>query len=187
MSIDPMQYLSSLCGRTNQTLTEDEALDWQQKVFTQYRDDQVLAALSTHANRSQFRPQIADVLKLLGAPVTRGASAALSNLNRLVRKYGPYRSPQIDDTPLAMAIEELGGWLQVCQMLPDPASNEMQYEKFTRRFGQVYEFCSNQVHVLGARPAHQPIGLIEAQTAPNAARRALPNGSDQASGAMRER
>lgn len=162
MSLDALQYLSSLCGRTNQTLTEDEALDWQRKVFSRYPNDQVVAALSAHADRSAFRPQISDVLKLLGAQTSRSALLALNELVNLVRKVGPYKSPQIQDAALAMSIQELGGWPTLCNCLPDPSGNEMAYDRFSKRFAQIYEMCVNQVQVLGVRLQTPPMGLIEA-------------------------
>lgn len=168
MSLDPLQYLSSLCGRTNQTLTDDEALDWERKVFSRFKPEHVLAALSTHADRSQFRPQISDVLKLLGDTSNRSAHEALNQLVRLVNQYGPYRSPEIKDEALSLTIVELGGWPQVCQSLPDPGANEIGFDRFAKRFAFVYAASSNRVHVLGIRAPSKPMGLIEAQSSKGA-------------------
>lgn len=169
--LDPLQYLSSLCGRTNQTLTEDEALDWERKIFSKFSPDIVVNALSTHADRSQFRPQISDILKLLGASNVNNSHGALNDLVGLVRRYGPYRTPCVKDPVVMHVIQELGGWPAVCQALPDPVTQDIAFDRFAKRFAALYEQSDNRVRVLGLSVSMPPIGLIAAQT--NASTKAL--------------
>src|SRR3546814_5078770 len=92
--INASQYLSSLCGRSNQTITDDEALDWERKVFSRFENDLIINALSSHADRSPFRPQISDVLRLLGAQEVQGHFDALERIYEEVSNVGAYRSEE---------------------------------------------------------------------------------------------
>src|SRR3546814_1091935 len=110
--INASQYLSSLCGRSNQTITDDEALDWERKVFSRFENDLIINALSSHADRSPFRPQISDVLRLLGAQEVQGHFDALERIYEEVSNVGAYSTPNFNDPVLDACVLLLGGWVK---------------------------------------------------------------------------
>src|SRR3546814_18629167 len=107
--INASQYLSSLCGRSNQTITDDEALDWERKVFSRFENDLIINALSSHAARRPFRPQISDVLRLLGANELHGHFDALERHYEEVSNVGASSAPNFTHQVLDPCVLLLGG------------------------------------------------------------------------------
>lgn len=84
-------------------------------------------------------PRIVDVRRFCD-PMWSDEAMALARLQTLVERLGPYRAPgDADgmDATLAHAVKLLGGWVRVCELMPD-ASDEHGLRAFEKRFASAW-------------------------------------------------
>lgn len=106
-------------------------------------------------------PRIMDLRRFCD-PAWIDEGVAFERLRRLVSGIGPYRVPSEKDgmTPqLAEAIKIMGGWVHVCETMPDP-SDEMALRAFEKRFNVAWQ----QAEIGLARGNINPIPLMPIQT-----------------------
>ena len=107
-------------------------------------------------------PRIVDLRRFVD-PTWADEALALSRLQRLVQEVGPYRVPCAQDgmdEVLASVVQHLGGWVKVCEIMPD-ARDEYGLRQFERKFAlawQQVEGAMVQARRLGAVRL-QPIGF----------------------------
>jgi hypothetical protein len=80
--------------------------------------DQVRKALTAHAldaERGQFAPKPADLVRQLDGTRTDRSLMAWSKVFDTMRSIGAYRSVAFDDPAIHAAITDLGGWPTVCR------------------------------------------------------------------------
>lgn len=103
-------------------------------------------------------PRIVDLRRFVD-PTWADEALALSRLQRLVQEAGPYRVPCAEDgmdEALAAAVQHLGGWVRVCEIMPD-ASDEHGLRQFERKFALAWQ------QVEGARVQARRLGSVQLQ------------------------
>lgn len=103
-------------------------------------------------------PKVQDFKKYCD-PAFLDESLAFDELIKLVRLVGPYESPKTD-ARLDAVIHKLGGWVEVCQSLPDP-SDDFKIKRWKERFSVAYQGAL-AAQIQGLPPAPEPIGLCAA-------------------------
>lgn len=80
--------------------------------------EQVRKALTAHAmdpERGQFAPKPADVVRVLQGTHTDRSLMAWGKVYEAMTRVGAYASVVFDDAAIHAAIEDMGGWPQVCR------------------------------------------------------------------------
>lgn len=84
--------------------------------------DQVRKALTAHAmdaERGQFAPKPADLVRQLAGTSTDRSLMAWSKVHQAMQRVGAYNSVVFDDPAIHAAIDDAGGWPAVCCSLVD--------------------------------------------------------------------
>ena len=80
--------------------------------------EQVRKALSAHAmdaERGQFAPKVADLVRILAGTHTDRAALAWGKVLEAIGAVGAYQDVVFDDPAIHAAVEDLGGWPKVCR------------------------------------------------------------------------
>lgn len=131
---------------------------WEQ-ACKQFDVEQVTKALSAHlmdAERGQFMPKPADIVRQLQGTSTDRALLAWGKVFDAMQTVGAYRSVVFDDGLIHAVVEDLGGWVKVCRCSGD----EIQF--LQKRFCDSYRAYAGRQDV--AFPA-QLTGEHEQQNA----------------------
>lgn len=97
--------------------------------------EQVSAALTAHAmdpERGQFPPMPADIVRVLQGTQTDRALVAWGKVMDAMQRVGAYTSVAFDDATIHAVVEDLGGWVGMCQGQTD----ELPF--LSRRFCDAY-------------------------------------------------
>ncbi|MGE5452448.1 MAG: DUF6475 domain-containing protein [Acidobacteriota bacterium] len=70
---------------------------------------------ATDAERGQFAPKPADVIRLLQGTKTDRSRLAWSKVMDAMQRVGAYQSVAFDDPIIHAVIEDLGGWMKLCR------------------------------------------------------------------------
>ena len=119
--------------------------------------EQVRLALSAHAldaERGQFAPRPADIVKALAGTQTDRSLVAWGKVNAAMQRVGAYESVAFDDPAIHVAIEDIGGWVAICR------SDVDELPHLQRRFCASYRAAS-------AMPSSYPPRLIGDHEAAN--------------------
>ena len=79
--------------------------------------EQIKRALAYHmarADNGQFMPKPSDIVKILDGSTSDRASVAWGKVDKAVRSIGNYQSVVFDDPIIHLVIEDMGGWVQLC-------------------------------------------------------------------------
>lgn len=109
------------------------ALWWQ--ALERYDIDQVehaFAQLVRDADRGQFMPKPADVIRILDGTSGDRAAVAWGKVLDAARRVGAYSDVVFDDAPIHAAVEDLGGWPAICR------TDMEQLSYAQHRFAQAY-------------------------------------------------
>ena len=125
-----------------------------------YTLEDVLAALRAHITlpgvNGRFFPKPADIALLIeGDPDTK-ASMAWHSVCSAIEEHGHYVSIAFDDPVVHMVIQEMGGWLKLCEI----KHSELGLKE--RQFCRLYRYYS--LHPKRDYPAYF-VGSIEAENA----------------------
>lgn len=88
---------------------------WQ--AMKQFDLDTLRNALGQHCmnpDTGQFCPKPADVMRMLGGTTKDAALLAWARVERAVSEHGSWATVVFDDPIIHKAIEDLGGWVQLC-------------------------------------------------------------------------
>lgn len=80
--------------------------------------EQINTALQRHAtdaDRGQFAPKVADIIRVLQGTSTDRASIAWGKVHGAMSAVGAYTDVVFDDPAIHAVIEDLGGWPKVCR------------------------------------------------------------------------
>ena len=80
--------------------------------------EQVQSSLQRHATdaeRGQFAPKVADIVRLLQGTTTDRAAMAWGKVHEAMSSVGAYTDVVFDDPAIHAVIEDLGGWPKVCR------------------------------------------------------------------------
>jgi hypothetical protein len=119
--------------------------------------EQVRKALTAHAmdtERGQFAPKPADVIRVLQGTHTDRALMAWGKVYEAMSAVGAYQSVVFDDPAIHSAIEDMGGWPEMCR-------GKIEALSFTQR-----RFCETY-RAYALRPGHayppRLVGVFEAE------------------------
>lgn len=80
--------------------------------------EQVTKAMSAHAvdaDRGQFAPKPADVVKALQGTKTDRARSAWGKVMDAMQRVGAYQTVCFDDPVIHAVVEDIGGWMNLCR------------------------------------------------------------------------
>lgn len=80
--------------------------------------EQITKAMSAHAvdaDRGQFAPKPADVVKALQGTKTDRARSAWGKVMDAMQRVGAYQTVCFDDPVIHAVIEDIGGWMGLCR------------------------------------------------------------------------
>ena len=148
----------------------------------------VASALNRHAvnpDNGQYLPKPADIVKLIEGGTVDSSLVAWSKVDRAIRSIGPYQSVVFDDPIIQAVVQDMGGWVQLC----NSSEQELPFKgkEFQTRY-RAYKTTAS----LQNWPTHLP-GIAEGQNAaggfrqdppvmignPEACRRVYEGGNDQ--------
>lgn len=84
--------------------------------------EQVAKALTAHAmdpDRGQFAPMPSDIVKQLRGTSTDQSLVAWGKVMEAMQRVGAYQSVAFDDGAIHAAIEDIGGWVNLCRTEAD--------------------------------------------------------------------
>lgn len=120
-----------------------------------------LAAVREAINRhfanpdaGQFLPMPADIVKMLEGRSVDSASLAWAEVDKAVRRVGPYQSVTFADPITAAVIEQMGGWVELCR------GTDQEWPFIAKRFETIYQGYKMR-SMLPEAPDRQ-IGIAEA-------------------------
>lgn len=97
--------------------------------------DDIRRALNTHVTNpdaGQFPPKPADIIRYLqGSTGTQGLQA-WSKVEKAIRHVGPYQTVVFDDPSIHAVINDMGGWIKVCEGNDDELP--FKAREFERRY-----------------------------------------------------
>lgn len=83
-----------------------------------YTLEQVSKALTAHvtdAEKGQFAPKVADVVRVLAGTHTDRAALAWGKVLGAMSAVGAYSDVVFDDPAIHAAVEDCGGWVKICR------------------------------------------------------------------------
>lgn len=117
---------------------------------------QALQAHVNHPDLGQYMPKPADVVRFLQGDSRSQALQAWSRVLRATRDIGSYSSVIFDDPVIHAVIQDMGGWVQLCQV----REKELPFRE--------QNFMTRYVGFVNKPPMHYPkqlTGLLEHQNA----------------------
>lgn len=109
---------------------------------------QALQAHVNHPDTGQYMPKPADVVRFLQGDSRTQALQAWSQVLRAIREIGSYRSVIFEDPVVHAVIQDMGGWISLCQVLDKDLP-------FRER-----DFTARYVGFIHKPPAHYPKQLL---------------------------
>ncbi len=97
----------------------DGALDLIFGALQRFDLESVRQALIAHMNDTQhgsFAPKIADIVRHIEGDGDTRALSAWGKVEDAIRRVGPYETVVFDDPRTMAAIEEMGGWIKLCDV-----------------------------------------------------------------------
>lgn len=124
--LDPDRFGAALTACMNlyaRPLTPG-VLELYTRALSRYDTDDVLRALEVHLldpDVGQFPPKPADIVRRISGSNTTVAARAWARVIEAVRLVGGWQSVIFDDPLIHACIEQMGGWMKLCQMTEDEA------------------------------------------------------------------
>lgn len=134
--------------------------------------DSVRRGLNAHVQNpdsGQFPPKPADVVRLIDGTSQDQGMQAWSRVDKAVRRVGPYQSVVFDDAIVHRVIDEMGGWIKLCNT-PSEDDYKFQGIEFARRY-RAYVIAGGA----GSDYPRHLIGMTEAENNTAGYKRNLPN------------
>lgn len=100
----------------------DSAVDLAFQALARFGIDEVKKGLTSHINdpeNGRFFPKPADVVRNIDGDSDSRALKAWSKVEKAVRSVGSYETVIFDEPAIMASIENLGGWIRLCQMKED--------------------------------------------------------------------
>lgn len=135
-----LQVLVGVHDFYGRELSEFAAEVWLQACEA-FEVSQVSKALSAHlmdAERGQFMPKPADIVRQLQGTQADRSLVAWGKVLDAMQRVGAYQSVVFDDGAIHAAIEDMGGWMKVCRSNTD----ELQFTQ--KRFTDLHRAYSNR-------------------------------------------
>ena len=142
---DARAFLAEVMGLYRAELTSLERDFWV-NMIDEFGHEAIIKFLTHHVQTSQFFPKPVDVIRTL-RPGAGTTDSALAELVKAVIKFGPYRTPRFSDPALSQTVEDMGGWMRLNEILPEPSSR-IEFDNFSKRFDTAYRKAVAQVMYL---------------------------------------
>lgn len=98
--------------------------------------DEVQAAVNQHMadpDSGQFMPKIADLKRILTGSKQTQAMTAWTKVDRALRRTGPWESVCFDDPIINRVLQDMGGWIDLCNT-PTEKDLEFRMHEFNKRY-----------------------------------------------------
>mgnify|MGYP000202117441 CR=1 FL=1 len=121
---DLIALVSDVLGYYRQQVSPFTLQVWLQ-AMQPFEMEQVRKAMSAHATdaeRGQFAPKVADIIRILQGTVTDRAMLAWGMVHEAMGSVGAYTDVVFDDPAIHAVIEDLGGWPKCCRLPVDELS-----------------------------------------------------------------
>ena len=106
--------------------------------------EQVQSSLQRHATdaeRGQFAPKVADIVRLLQGTTTDRAAMAWGKVHEAMSSVGAYTDVVFDDPAIHAVIEDLGGWPKVCRNdIAEPSYLQHRFQEGYRAYVERGQF-----------------------------------------------
>lgn len=106
------------------------------KVLKRFELADVEKALARHLNdpdSGRFMPRPADIVRQLEGRSDQKAWAAWSKLDQAIRCIGQYQSVVFDDPIIMRVIQDMGGWIHLCE-IPNEKNLNIKAHEFKTRY-----------------------------------------------------
>lgn len=159
-----MQHkLAEVMGMLKHEVTDFEVEIWQ-NIMRRTEREKFFAFLKMYLLSPESRygaPKPHDAAKALGFAVNPEVAYWL--LDEAVRTFGPYQEPGISDPVLIQAIQIMGGWSHVNEIMP-AQTDSFRVGQFKERLAAAMTVASNRVLIDGAQP--EPLKALGNAAAP---------------------
>ena len=93
----------------------------------------VRRAVMTHISTSTFAPKPADINQLISGDPESRKLKAWGVVESAIRRFGAYETVVFDDPAIMAAIDEMGGWIELCRV----DDNELPFRRndFVKLYG----------------------------------------------------
>lgn len=85
-------------------------------VLKAHRFEDISRAVMTHISASPFAPKPSDINELIGGDPDSRKLQAWTMVETAVRRVGGYESVVFDDPAIMAVIDEMGGWIAICDV-----------------------------------------------------------------------
>lgn len=173
LPVSPEDMLAYMVNIYRYDLSAFEALLWEAQIFSVHPAQEVMRALMAHmesgTHDANFMPKYGAIkARLEPAPGVEQIVAA-------VKATGPYSVPSISDPGILGAIEMMGGWVAVCEQLPDPVAKPIDYDRYLKRLEVALQAARNRHQVKGVgAPSLKALGGVDVKSVSASNRGVLP-------------
>lgn len=98
--------------------------------------EEIQTAVNQHMadpDSGQYMPKIADLKRILTGGKHTNAMQAWTKVDRTIRSVGPWESVCFDDPIVHLAIQDMGGWIDICNT-PTEKDLEFKMHEFQKRY-----------------------------------------------------
>ena len=126
--------------------------------LARYQFDEIKEAINRHAvdpDQGQYLPKPADIVRNIAGNTSTQAELAWSKVDLAIRTVGPAESVCFDDQTIHAVLEDMGGWVLLCQV------TDKEYPFKHNEFIKRYRGYIGRPHALG-QVLSRLIGTTEA-------------------------
>jgi len=141
MSDQHMQFINEMFDYYNRDIRGGAAKTYM-RMLVRFPIDQLQRVYFTHLtdpDQGQFMPKIADFVRVLEGTKKGQSTVAWNKVDRAIREVGPYGSICFDDQIIHKVIEEMGGWISICDT---PTEKDLDFKM--HQFNRLYEMYKGQ-------------------------------------------
>lgn len=122
-------------------------------VFKKYPDEIFKAACTKAIQTLRFFPKVAEIIEIIEGSAEDRAMLAWQSVMDAIACHGYYQSVVFEDTAIFQCIEDMGGWMHLCEQ------TERELGFLAKDFTRLYK-----IHAQGPRQdAQKLIGFFEAE------------------------
>ncbi len=127
--------------------------------LSKYEIEQIAKAFNNHIHdpdAGQFMPKVADFVRALHGTKKSQTAAAWSSVDKALREQGPYSTVTFDDAITMQTIQDMGGWISLCD-----CKTEKDLDFKMHEFNRIYEGYLTRGGV--SEHPRKLVGLTEAE------------------------
>lgn len=134
------------------------------RILEPYDWQDVVSAFQAHVQDpdcGQFMPKPADIIRAIKGNSQTQSLQAWTKVSDAIRLIGPYRSVVFDDVGIHVVLQEMGGWIKICNTkekeFPFVAQEfQTRYRSYTNKEVKIYPhylsgICEHQNGLLGIK------------------------------------